>query len=521
MIQSRCKHSCYRFVLNNAMKAIYFLLILLLFFRPVLAEKNESFEDTDKTSVEVESEFDEEGIEAEEVEGFDEDEFVEEGIEAEEVEGFGEDEFVEEGIEAEEFEGFDEDVFVEEDVKTSPEETSLWTSIITPARFTVKHELSYKTESPEEVVNNRSSFRLEYAKSFGDYFFLQLDTKMNAFWGNDHRAEAEDKDNLLEPNTKEAFLQVSFGNTSIKAGIQVIIWGESDGGAITDVISPRDDSELFFISLEESRIGQAMVVLDQFTSFGDFSLFLIPDPEYDNNPEENTAYYYDSFAGQAIIRDETSDDDHYEYGMRWKKTFGKSDIALMVANLIENDYAYHFDGFSGAKMVFSKISQRFTMVGMTFNYARGNFLYKGEMGKKTPQTFYDAAFDIVEKDVFDTALGLEYSPGGSSYTLSVEIVNNHVLDWEEKIKGSTPENTNSIVFTWSKTFLNEDLSVDWMSSYSQPYISYLHSLQTSYTWSDNVKFEFNAFYPDIKDEDNDLWVYRHQKQLAFKVQYQF
>ena len=390
-----------------------------------------------------------------------------------------------------------------------------------PMRFTLKHEVCYKTEDPDGIKSNRSSFRLEYSKFFLNNFYLQFDSKITAFWSNDHRAEAEDKKVLFEHSYKEAFLQISIANTSIKGGVQTLIWGESDGGAITDVISPRNYSEPFFISLEESRIGQPMLTIDQFSPIGDWSLFFIPDPDFNEYPEKGTAYYFDPLDGLAEYQDETSDEEVFEYGLRWKKTFGKSDISVMAASLIDNDYAYRMDGITGTgKNILIKIKQRYTLAGITFNYAKGNFLFKGEIGKKSPKAFNNASSQIVKKDVVDTALGMEYSPGGGSYTLSLEAVNNHVVDWNDEIQ-SVPEDSNSLVIGWSKTFFNEDLSVNWMTSYSEPFTSYLHALTTSYNWNDNITLYFDAYYPDIKDERSGYWIYRDQKQVVFKIQYQF
>jgi uncharacterized protein DUF1302 len=420
---------------------------------------------------------------------------------------------------------FEEDAFDEEaDFDTGEEEDekedSFLEDLLSSARFTLKHEISYKAEEITGIQNNRSSIRLEYSRFFLDNYFLQFDTKLNAFWGNDHRAEAEDEESFVEPYTREAFLQASFGDTSIKAGIQIMIWGESDGGTITDVISPRDYSEFFLISLEESRIGQPMVILDQYSSIGDWSLFYISDPKFNEYPAEGTAFYFDPFAGQAEFRDGTSDDPIHEYGLRWKKTFGKSDISLMVASLLENDYVYRLDGATtGGKMLITKTEQRFSMVGVTFNYAKGNFLYKGEIGKKMPLSFNDTAYQIVKRDVVDTALGAEYSPGGT-YTLGVEMVNSHIQEWSEELQG-IKEDTNSVVLVWSKNFLNEDLSITWMSSYSNPHVAFIHALTSSYKWNDNITTYFEAFYPDVQDEENQLWVYRDQKHLVFKMQYQF
>ena len=419
----------------------------------------------------------------------------------------------------EEDDAFGEESDFEEGDGSEEVKTSLLSRFLSPARFTLTHGFSYKTESPTKMMNNRSSLRLEYAKLFGDTFFIQLDTKINVYWADDHRSG--DEDPKLENNTREVFLQMSFGKTSLKLGRQIMIWGESDGGAITDVISPRDYSELFFIPLEESRIGQTMLVVDQFTEFGDWSLFYIENPEFNDYPAEGTGYYYDPFAGQAEFRADPSDQSEAEYGLRWKKTFGKSDVALMSASLLENDYAYRLEGVSASsgKSIFTKTRQRFSMAGLALNYVRGNFLFKGEMAGKSPRSFNDASYQIVKKDVQDTAVGLEYAPGGT-YTLSFEAVNSHVADWDETLL-NVPQDTSSVVLVFSKTFLNEDLSLNWMSSYSTPDESVFHSLRTSYTLDDNVKFECDVFYPDIRSSDSSYWIYRDQKQIALRALVQF
>jgi len=397
---------------------------------------------------------------------------------------------------------------------------SLLSQILKPARFTIRYELSYKTESPAGMINNRSSFRLEYSTFFLDQFYIQFDAKLNAFWEDDHRAEAEEKDVLLETSSREAFVQASFAETSIRVGTQVMIWGESDGGAITDVISPRNYSELFFISLEESRIGQPMVALDQFSSIGQWSVFYVPDPEFNTYPEEGTAYAVDPFEGMAEYRDEEGDESLDEFGVRWKKTFGKSDVSIMAASLMDNDYAYRMDGFTGSgQYVISKTRQRYSMLGTAFNYVTGSFLLKGEIARKSPRVFNDASYQLIERDVLDVALGLEYSQGGT-YSLGLELVNNHVDDWSDDLLG-VPEDARSLVLVWNQTFLNEDLSLNWMTQATVPYAAYIHSLTSSYKWNDGVTIYLEGYCPDIRDEESALWVYRDQKQLVLKAQYQF
>lgn len=386
------------------------------------------------------------------------------------------------------------------------------------SRITLVHEGSYGETG---VVNNRSWFRLEYSKFFLNNFYVQLDSKLNAFWRKDHRAEAEDKSVLLDTNTPEAFLQYSAagGRTSIKLGQQKLIWGESEAGAITDEVSPRDLSELFFIPLEESRRGQVMAVLDRFASSGDWTAFFVPDPKFNRYANPGTAYYIDPFMGGAKGTDEHSDR-HHEYGMRWKRAFNSSDVSLMAADLIDNDYAYRQEGMTDdGRPVIARLQQRFTMVGGAFNLARGKVLFKGEIAYKFPKVFNDAEFQIVEKDVLDSSLGLTYSLGKSN-TLGFEVVNRYVHDWNSEIV-SAPRNTSSLVLNANLLFLNENLTVNWLAIYERPFDSYQSSLRTSYKWADNLISSIDVHLVDVPDDRSPLYPYHDKDQVVLRLQYQF
>jgi hypothetical protein len=389
-------------------------------------------------------------------------------------------------------------------------------------RTTLSHEASARPRGERGLVNNRSWLRLEYSKFFLDSFYVQLDSKLNVFWPDDHRARAADKRVAAESMTPEAFLQYSAagGSTSLKVGVQRLIWGESEAGAITDEVSPRNYSELFFIPLEESRIGQFMLNLDHFSESGNWSAFYVPRPKFNKTPRPGTAYYVAPFGGSADIRDATTEGREHEYGMRWKKTFGKSDISFMAASLINNDYVYRLDGVDAAgRMAVSRVKERFTLTGMTFNYAFGHYLLKGEVGLKSPKRFNDSSFGTVEKKVIDSSLGLSYSLGDSD-TIGLELVNSHVREWQDSI-ASAPRNTPSLVLNTNLFFLNDTLSVNWLTIYNRPYTSYQSSLRTAYKWTDNTTLSLDAHLIDVPSQRSGLRAQRDQDQIVLRIQYQF
>lgn len=425
-------------------------------------------------------------------------------------------------LEAPETLAFDESQVAEPGADTSPTEGDIdmtsddarngrFSELLKSLRVSLKHEVSYKFDDPRRVVNNRSSVRLEYSKLFADKYYVRLDTKLNAHWGNDHRAKAEDKSVLFESITREAFLQSSFGETSVRLGYQILPWGVSEGGAITDEVSPRNSSEFFFVSLEESRIGQPMLTVDQFSSFGEWSAFFVPRPAYNEYPKAGTEYDIPGAFVTPKPQQRWSDPDDFEYGLRWKRTFGKSDFSLMAASLIDNDYLIR--------------KQRLQMYGLTANIARDNLLYRAEIALKHKRAFFaqsatDSALSIVESDQLDSSLGFDYSPGGRPLTYSAEVVWSRLLDWQGTILGRE-QSEYSLIGSLSNQFFHNDLTLSWLTIYTRPYTGYQHKFLSSYLIDDHSTVYFEFFYPDERDERSGTWPYRDQKQFVIRYQYQF
>ena len=391
---------------------------------------------------------------------------------------------------------------------------SFWDAeVLEPTRITLSQEAAYKFEKPDYLVKNRSSLRVEYSKYFLDHFFVQLDAKTTGFLREDHRHE-EGSDTRVS----QAYLQTSFGKMSVSLGIQTVAWGESILAPITDEVSPRDNRELFNFNLDELRIGQPMIVVDQYSGFGRFSAFFTPNPSLNQNPEAGSAYYFDPFGGAA--RFNTGGDPGAEYGLSWRKSFGSADVSLMAASLIDNEYALRLD--QAGRIVRER--NRYSLAGMTFSYTVGKFLLKGEAGMKAPQSYNTSPADntglqLMKKDALDTYLGVEYRHD-SSLSVSIEGVNEHIMDWSSAIQG-TPRNRQSLLLNVTKLMMNDDLSINVLNFYSMPDSSVLTMLLTSYQWNDNLALDLNVTYPSTRSEKSGLWNVRDQKQIAFKVQYKF
>ena len=400
---------------------------------------------------------------------------------------------------------------VEDSTGLTADDDSKLAAWLEPLRISLKHETSYKFASPKRVVNNRSSVRLEYSKPLTSNLFMRLDTKLNLHLGNDHRAKAKDENPFRELVTREAYLQSSFGNTSFRLGYQILPWGVSEGGAITDEVSPRNSAEFFFISLEESRVGQPMLAMDHFGDSGEWTAFFVPRPGYNKYPDRGSEYDIPGAFDRNAPDDDWDNAGTYEFGARWKRSFGKSDISLMAARLIDNDYLVR--------------QQRFQMYGLTANVGIDNLLLRAEVALKQPRAFFarpagSSDLSIVESDQFDSSFGFDYSPGGRALSYSAEVTWSRLLDWRDSIVGRE-QNEYSLVGSVSNRFFNNDLTLSWLTIYTRPYTSFQHKFLSSYLIDDNSTVYFELFYPDERDERSGTWPYRDQKQFVIRYQYQF
>jgi hypothetical protein len=277
-------------------------------------------------------------------------------------------------------------------------------------------------------------------------------------------------------------------------------------------VSPRDNRELFNFNLEELRLGQPMVLVDQYTGAGQWSAFVVPRASFNENPARGTAYFLDPLQYRAGVR---GTDDLTEYGASWRKTFTGADVTVMAARLVDNQYALELGGDG----LVTRERHRFSLAGAAFNYAIDEFVIRGEVAWKSPQSFNDAALGLIQREVIDAYVGVEYAPD-TSLTLSLEGVNRHVVGWTADV-ASAPRDSQSLLLSVTKLLLHDDLTINFLHFHSMPREGNLAMLMTTYDWDDHLRFGLNVVYPYAQDADSGLFGVRDHEQVVFKIQYQF
>ena len=374
------------------------------------------------------------------------------------------------------------------------------TSSLPDQRWTFQHDATYRPHQ-QRTVSNRLSLRLELEQLLGKHAFLRFDGKAAYNFVYDrfvfterNYPEVIREKYRIHRTWREGYLQLSFGNISLKLGQQIVVWGKSDASVVTDLVSPRDQTEWFSTPVDEARLGQRMFVLD-FYPAPNQQLTLIANPDPQVNAYAPTGHEYALVASSAltILPEQRPgfDGTDTEYGLRWGFTAGGSDFSLLAADLVDNDYVLALEGLALRPQY-----QRFRVLGFGLNVGSGKFLWKGEIaaysGKGFTTTADSAEPDgIAERDVVAAALGFDYTSAANDQ-ITLEASNHHIRGWQASL-ANTRENTGNVLLSWSRDFLGETLTPEYAFAWEPNNGDSLHQLQLSYDWNDALTLKFGGF----------------------------
>lgn len=387
---------------------------------------------------------------------------------------------------------------------------------LTDFRFTLSHDFSWATKQPDPgVVTNRSSLRGEFDKTFGDNLFIKFDGKTSLAFKNDHMAEARDKDVAVDEEIREFYIQAGFDRFMVRAGKQVVVWGETDGGVINDVVSPRNESEFVFTDLEDSRLGQYMASMDVYSDYGDILFFVTFKPFFNDTPDGGSRYYRG--LDQAVVTEERTDFSDREAGGKWKKIYDKFEISLMAASLLRNKGV--LQSGPGTENALSKRHDRYGFYGVGASYTRGSFLFKIDASLKRDYSLQSKTNDFQygkkDRNISDAGFAIEYDANGR-YVLNLELTNRHVFDYAKNLWGMKRDNTG-LYFQYNKKFMNDTLSFEFALYYQFQEKNAFYKTELDYSFSDDIELIIEYVLFQVSDESSFLWNYRDEDRIGAEI----
>lgn len=308
-----------------------------------------------------------------------------------------------------------------------------------------------------ETETNRFGINLRYQNPFAPGWLLQSSAQARFYWNEDYEYRAGGNRIDSEYRINELFVQRSFGQHSVKLGQQTVVWGETVGNSVLDVINTSEFRDLTIIDIEDARLNQMMLVWDYFGEGSSLSSFINLYPEFNPPAVRGSPFFFEP---QFNLTDYDRDDQWlFEIGTQWRKSFEGSDIALMAAYLYENQLRYE-DPVSGVGDAVGRKND-FVLLGFSANRAIGKLLLAFDLAYSHdvladsfnfPGTGNLASPLNLQKDRIGTSFGFEYAINNDQ-NISLGIQAQKTLD---ENSGLQP----------GQTLVNEGVSGSWLVRYS-------------------------------------------------------
>lgn len=381
-----------------------------------------------------------------------------------------------------------------------------------------------------EIETNRFGINLRYQNPFAPGWLLQGSAQYRVYWNEDYEYRANGNSLETEGRVNELFVQRSFATQSFKLGKQTVVWGETVGNSVLDVINHVEFRDFSIIDIEDARLNQWMLVWDYFGSDNSsrLSTFLNLYPEFNPAPVRGSPLFFDP--GYHLPDYDRNEKILLEAGTQYRISFEGSDISFMAAYLFENQLRYDtpLPGSADARVDIND----FLLLGFSANRAIGRLLLNFDLAFSHnvladsfafPGTTSLAAPVNLRKDQIGTSFGFEYGIDNEQ-NISVGIQAQTLLDAEEGLAPGQSLLNDGVFGSWlvrySNSMRNGDLVLSSTLQGDLKANSLLALIGVDYTLDDN--WAVNAQLMGIVGStDSPLVVFDEDVRLSATLSYSF
>lgn len=352
-----------------------------------------------------------------------------------------------------------------------------------------------KFPKQSDLETNRLQFNVRYQNPIAPGWLIQGSMWYRVYWNQDYEYTTNQDSIDTEGQLNDLFIQRSSGAHSFKLGRQTVVWGETVGNSVLDIINNSEFRDFTIIDIEDARLSQAMLVWDFFGTDNSSSLstFVNLYPEFNPAPVRGSPLFFDP--GFNLPDYDRDGKVLLEAGTQWKKSFEGSDIAVMAAYLYENQLRYdpplpgsadaHPDindflllGFSANRAI-GKLLLNFDLA-FSHNILADSFAFPGTSSLSTPVN--------LRKDQIGTSFGFEYAIDNEQ-NVSLGIQAQTMLDAEEGLQPGQTLTNDGVFGSWlvrySNAMRNGDLTLSATLQGDLAAESLLVFLGVDYTLDDN------------------------------------
>jgi len=379
------------------------------------------------------------------------------------------------------------------------------------ASLVVISDFSYEFSSEslqksEIILKPEFSYRLNKTSKFvlKGQFYTELNDNLEPGVPKQHAVSNMSKRLFIGDRTnlelREFYFYTNIKNKlRLTIGKQQIVWGETDGLKLLDVVNPQNFREFILDDFEDSRIPlwslkAAFDIKDIGVQF-----VWIPDNTYHITQDFDAPYFTKSLfqtppEGVSAVFNKT---------LKPNRFIADSDIGLKLSTFTKGwdlslNYFYYYDDLpvfysalnvSETNNYFLEISPKFErqhLIGGTFNKVFGSSTFRGEIAYIFNQNFSStnpsANLGIETSNAFKSAIGIDYIKGENS--ISAQLFSAIIIDDISPYNRDKFETNTSLKI--SREMMNDNLSAEilWVHNanhgdgYLKPQISYWVSTNT-------------------------------------------
>ena len=376
----------------------------------------------------------------------------------------------------------------------------------------------FQVKSPNDSLASETLARVEgRASTDGLSLFASVNLSAN------HRLEDESG-----VSVHEAYIDYVSSAWDLRAGRQIITWGNADGVRITDNISPSDLSEYITRDFDEIRMAVDALKFRLFGSHGTAELIYLPFFKAGIQPEDDSPWMVGGLSSTDSLTKSSGDaepDGDLENGeVAAKYAFFLPGIDFALSYFYTwNDfpcYAYTLKpGEPDDTYLVTPEFHRLHITGLEFSRPHGDFVFRGEAAFFHGSRFSsrEKGAPLHKKDQVKWLLGVDWYPG-SNWSLLCQMTGDRILGYSDEI--AREAHTTMATLNLSKKLLREKLTVSGMHYYNLNEEDSLTRLSGEY----EVRDGFSLFLGlDIfkGDRAGDFGKYRDNTQVWFKAKYSF
>lgn len=383
----------------------------------------------------------------------------------------------------------------------------------------VKNETALRLYSPHQFSKSQNWLQAEIEFELTDWAELtilgrsmfdpvnHLETNIEDFHTSPiDRLEAGDS---FQAELRELYLDVLYEDFDIRLGRQQIVWGESIGLRILDVINPQDFREFILNDFIDARIPLWSLRVDYTLSDWTFEGLWLPDFEASRPADQGSEFQFRNLPLPALPIQPPPPFPSVQVGSvrqpeDWR--MGDSEVGFRVTRFLRNmdlslNYLYAWGDFpvpfrrvlGPNTFRFEPRHERFHLIGGSFNYAFDVFVIRGEGGLRLGEHFVSGdphdRDGVRQREFLSYVLGLDWTVN-DNLMANVQFFQNVIFNAPGALVGESVDNAVSLFLM--SDFINETLYPQLLVLYGINFGDLLIRPQVRYDFSDYVSATIGA-----------------------------